>query len=42
MIFDTPELEQLRTLVKSELERWGADKIKIGHLDRNYMGDEKT
>jgi hypothetical protein len=42
VVFDTRELEELQTLVKSELERWGADKINILHLNRKYMSDEET
>ena len=36
-VIDTPELEELRTLVMTELESWTGNPIKITHLDRNYM-----
>jgi hypothetical protein len=36
-IIDTTELEELRTLVVTELESWTGNPIKTTHLDRNYM-----
>jgi hypothetical protein len=36
-VIDTFELEELRTLVESELRAWSCNAIKINHLDRNYM-----
>ena len=36
-VVDTPELEELRTLVETELTGWGAEAIKIERLDRNYI-----
>jgi hypothetical protein len=40
-VVDTRELEELRRLVASELARWDVVAIKIEHLDRNYMSDER-
>ena len=40
-VVDTPELDELRVLVKSELARWGARAIKIDHVDSNYMGERE-
>jgi hypothetical protein len=36
-ITDTPELEELRTMVESELTEWGCRALKVDHLDRNYV-----
>jgi hypothetical protein len=36
-VADTPELEELRTMVESELKAWGAGEINTTHLDKNYM-----
>jgi hypothetical protein len=36
-VVDTPELEELRTLLESELTAWNGEAIKVEHLDRNYM-----
>jgi hypothetical protein len=34
---DTPELEELRTLVASELGSWADSAIETQHLDQRYM-----
>ena len=36
-VTDTAELEDLRSLVESELRAWDGRGIKVEHLDRNYM-----
>jgi len=36
-VTDTDELEDLRSLVESELRAWDGRGIKVEHLDRNYM-----
>ena len=36
-VVDTPELEELRALIESELAAWGGQAIRTTHLDRNYM-----
>ena len=36
-VTDTDELEDLRSLVESELRVWDGRGIKVEHLDRNYM-----
>jgi hypothetical protein len=35
-VVDTVELEELRTMVETELKAWGGT-IKVDRLDRNYM-----
>jgi hypothetical protein len=35
-VVDTPELEELRTLVMSELAGWADDGVSITRVDRNY------
>jgi hypothetical protein len=35
-VVDTSELEELRTLVRSELEAWVGGALKITRLDRHY------
>jgi hypothetical protein len=35
-VTDTAELEDLRSLVESELRAWDGRGIKVEHLDRNY------
>jgi hypothetical protein len=35
-VIDTSELEELRTLVVSELAAWAEDGVSITRLDRNY------
>ena len=36
-VVDTPELEEVRELVESELEAWTGTPLQVTHLDRNYM-----
>jgi hypothetical protein len=36
-VIDTPELEELRTLVVSELEAWISGGVAIARLDSHYM-----
>src|SRR5262245_60204325 len=36
-VVDTPELEELRTWIESELRAWNGDAIQVEHLDPNYM-----
>jgi hypothetical protein len=35
-VVDTPELEELRALVASELTAWAGGEVRITPLDRNY------
>ena len=35
-VLDTPELEELRALVTTDLSAWAGD-VQTVHLDRNYM-----
>jgi hypothetical protein len=36
-VVDTPELEEVRALVESELEAWTGRPLQVTRLDRNYM-----
>ncbi|PYS44455.1 MAG: hypothetical protein DMG13_33855 [Acidobacteria bacterium] len=36
-VVDTPELEELRALIESQLAAWGGQAIRTTQLDRNYM-----
>jgi hypothetical protein len=36
-VVDTPELEELRELVVSELTAWGAEALTAAKVDANYM-----
>ena len=36
-VVDTPEFEELRALIESELAAWGGQAIRTTQLDRNYM-----
>jgi len=36
-INDTPELEELREIIESELNAWVGPAVKVDHLDGRYM-----
>jgi hypothetical protein len=40
-VVDTPELEDLRTLVQTELTAWAGDTVRVRHLDSNYIDENE-
>ena len=38
-VVDTPELEELRTLVQTELSTWVGGTVRGSHLDSNYIDE---
>lgn len=41
-VVDTPELEELRTLVIGELSAWAGSDIKSTRMDSNFMEEEDS